>query len=700
MADAKSSHDIFKKSFRLDFGAIEYGSDPCETSFLLENNQCLPVTWKLKFPNEYEVEVERWADNGMLTDGEAAIAQILDHELFRLSEKTGTLQHGETIALTVTYSPTLVGVHEIPVLLEFANGKKMAIMFCGKTLRNEDPFLHMYDDVMNLESMPIGGDIYPVQYYELFNAGSGVLEFNIDTTPLQKLKEENMDCDVIKCDVTSGEIAGGSRFLIPFIFQPLEPKEYTAVLDLTTNAGDKVAISVKGVAYNPTNQKKEEQIPTTQVAIPKCQKLMPAKQIASLTKEVFDFGYIPTNCIKRELVDITNTTGHDIFFHWDLSNPALALILDISPSSGLLFPGQSVVLRVTYKSGPLPSVHDFDIICTLGEAKKMVERPSSAEPIGEVLLAQSIERPYASTGNNRSGSSPRGHRPVAERMTRSFLNRTVTNESRNSNSSFGNRAGNDSITFREPSVQSRRLHTPIAEVVDEHGSRRYQIHPQNEYPLHLRLRAVVLTVPMYKQVRSDYDDFFSPLPVVGTLQPPEGEAPTKPMSFSDILSNGGDSFQALMKDLVSDLVMESVNDPSIKEAFDTLPEEPVPYYVHIRAPTLLTTPRDQSPGRGGHSSLTSSPVQERRQSTNTSPVMESRYIHPKASSESPTGHSQLEREPSGTSAPRSLLRDPLFGALLEDIYENTLFSIVREMALQDPSINLRKPVGIRHPLAE
>ena len=73
---------------------------------------------------------------------------------------------------------------------------------------------------------PLSAFVTDTQVYELHNAGDSTVEYEIDTTPLDALREQNYLMDILECLQPKGEIPPGGNTAVEFVFSPLEEKTY------------------------------------------------------------------------------------------------------------------------------------------------------------------------------------------------------------------------------------------------------------------------------------------------------------------------------------------------------------------------------------------------------------------------------------------------------------------------------------------
>ena len=214
-----------------DFGATSVGSDPMLLKLSLKNSGVVPVDWSFNYPNDTEVEIERWADPGDITEEQITRNFILDNHIFEISPKSGKLSPDQTVTILLSYSHEFAGPHRLPVLFKLRNGvsksgKEILINFIGYSVPPSQKFLHLQSINHEFNPVSIGTKTAPIQYYRMMNRGTASLEYSIDTSTIDLLNRENMNFPILQCLKTSGSIPPGGMDFLHFIFCPLEEKDY------------------------------------------------------------------------------------------------------------------------------------------------------------------------------------------------------------------------------------------------------------------------------------------------------------------------------------------------------------------------------------------------------------------------------------------------------------------------------------------
>ena len=221
-----------------DFGATCVGIKPTVLNLTLSNSGVVSVDWVFHFPNDLEVEIEHWADPGDYTEEQLHHNLILDNNIFCITPKSGSLNPGESTNILMSYSHEFAGLHTLPVVFKLRNGssrsgKEIMINFTGYSVPPAKKYLHLQAATYNLHPISILSSRPPIQSYWLMNSGSVDIEYYIDTSPLDRLKQENHNFEILKCLKTTGKISPGGIEYVEWSFHPLEEKQYEVCIGLS-----------------------------------------------------------------------------------------------------------------------------------------------------------------------------------------------------------------------------------------------------------------------------------------------------------------------------------------------------------------------------------------------------------------------------------------------------------------------------------
>ncbi|KAJ3320632.1 hypothetical protein HDV06_005150 [Boothiomyces sp. JEL0866] len=396
-----------------DFGATTAGTPPIAIKMTLKNCGVVPVDWDFNFPNDYDVEVENWADPGDCTEDQITRNFILDNSIFCVSPKSGSLKPGEMEHILFTYSHEFAGPHRLPVVFKLRNGssragKEILINFIGYSVPETQKFLHLQSINHRFENIDIGTSSPPVQYYRLMNRGSSDLEYTIDPSAIQRLNEENNQFEILKCNKTGGIIPAGEMDYLQFVFNPLEVKDYELDLPITVDNGKTRMISFRGSGIQQNLPNKDGPLlnpKDIKELIPIMSSLPPLlSPLAVISLERIDFCHVPIKSVLRQVLVVTNVTEDtDISITWVIPSVwpkdckfELTAAVQIRPTTCKLAPGESRVCKLIIEPDDEPRLYHFDIICSVTNETAMAqyrrEYPTEEEKIlknGELIDSHS-----------------------------------------------------------------------------------------------------------------------------------------------------------------------------------------------------------------------------------------------------------------------------------------------------------------------
>jgi len=160
----------------------------------LTNPGSLTTTFEIHFPNERDIEVPQWADEGEPNEGQLRENRIIDElKSFEIYPRKGTLKSGESVAVTFAYKYNSLdygGLHELGVHMKINQGKQFRVLLQGETLSGTAcrlwQSLPPSDGTHRLMPVAIGTtlELAPLQTSELMNTGESDLHYEVDTRPL------------------------------------------------------------------------------------------------------------------------------------------------------------------------------------------------------------------------------------------------------------------------------------------------------------------------------------------------------------------------------------------------------------------------------------------------------------------------------------------------------------------------------------
>eukprot|EP00118_Oscarella_pearsei_P004948 m.21985 g.21985 ORF g.21985 m.21985 type:complete len:1729 (+) comp28260_c0_seq1:44-5230(+) len=667
-----------------DFGAAPVDSDPCIITLMVENTSTVQADWALLFPTDVQMEMEYWAETGQMDDEEERQTGLFDNEVFSITPREGSLMPGETQTITLSYQHLRLfsGTNKIPVLLKISRGREILLTLIGTTVRPGQQWIHFPALQHKFNPVAIGLEHPPVQVYELFNGGAEPVQYEIDTLPLQRLRDANFDCPILSCLAAAGSIPPGQSVSIPWLFSPVEAKVYTAEIPIRIIDGSTTTVTFIGEGFDA--RLVPAQNDSSGDGIPDKQTVPVSSQLAYFSRERVIFGKVPLYASLKRLIYLTNPSGrHTVSFAWQLGSHAE--VVSVEPISGLMSPGQSVPVKIALYSTKGPCHYDFSIICQVVDETAMLayraklERWEDKEEMKKNTFTIT-ERDFKKDDTKKPSSASKLSKSLNKYQTlppiggsKSYEEWKRTDLSRKSNARP--RIGN-SGTVKEK--------------------------PVPPHPFHLHLGVIAHTVDLHDYA-ARYGEPEHCFINVETANPGifgfAGRCQTACSSVSSILSAGAiaparrvnvtkEELEAI-KTAVSAIMKSCTEDNSFHQALESIEREPVPYFVQLsgsrkqtvdipRTPTspcefAFLTSRESSPNR---QNVVPSATEDMRSSVSGEMTPEPERPFKAGSSE------EIENE--------ELFRLPEVRNLVESVVENTLFNLLCESGNDEFSITARQ----------
>ncbi|XP_073503479.1 cilia- and flagella-associated protein 65 isoform X2 [Phyllobates terribilis] len=374
-----------------NFGAAPVGSEPFVALLLLENKGVLPVRWDFLFPADQQIELEFWAETWEFDPSEIHQMRIQDNKLFTINPKSGNLKPGQQQTLQLTYRHDFVGTDRLPVLLKVSHGREILLNFIGVTVERDQRYVHFTSTKHCFTPVAIGSSSPSKQIYELINGGSVAVIYEIQLEPLRGVQEANYHHPIFQCLNPRGEILPGSTACVEWIFSPLEARTYSVTVPVHILGGDSALITFEGIGYDRSvlggAAAFEEFSPLS--AVPR---LTLPGQVPHLTQQKLTFGDIPVFSKSSRLLFLNNTSeSESILFTWYAASPNASEILQVSPLSGAVRPGESLSIMVTLQSGEQASFYALELVCEIFMERAVIEYERDLREWEEEGERQSLE---------------------------------------------------------------------------------------------------------------------------------------------------------------------------------------------------------------------------------------------------------------------------------------------------------------------
>jgi hypothetical protein len=407
------------------------GSMTEEIFLKVSNPGMLPVKYDLKFPNEKEVELEQWADEGEPTNEELRQNAIIDQHLFDIQPRSGSLEPGGgSLIIKMHYSYRTMdhqpdGFHDLPILFRVDKGKMFVLNLCGRTLKEAQPLLYLPSLRHSLKPVAIGENDPPQQEIQLYNPGESDLEYTVNLDEVNALVGTNFECPVFNCLNPTGCVPAGGQKALQWVFSPLEAKQYDVAVKMSylgVDVGEQefggeevLELSAEGFhpeARNPFQEAEPE-------GLPPCRQLLDLDdQLAVFSMDVLDFGPVPDGSKNHRIVLLRNKSGGKVDFAWDRTNNLFTSgLLSVVPEKGTIATGEHVLCKMVLKPESPPfgkyQYLDHDLICYTS-----VCSPETTHGHGYKKTKKGQLR-RGSVSSRQSSQSRSGRTPAAMRSTTS-----------------------------------------------------------------------------------------------------------------------------------------------------------------------------------------------------------------------------------------------------------------------------------------
>ncbi|NXH10513.1 CFA65 protein, partial [Bucco capensis] len=357
-------------SFLLDFnfGAASIGSEPTLVMLLLANKGVVPVEWAFLFPSDQKMDMEHWAEDVEFSPQELDQMRIQANQLFSVSPKSGKLLPGQEESVQLSHRHDFIGTENLPVLLKVSNGHEILLNFSGVTVEQGQKYIHFIATKHLFAPIAIGTCHPPTQVYELYNGGSGPVEFEVQLDNIARIQEENFQHPVFVCLTPRGEIPPGTTGHMEWIFSPLEARTYSVDVPIHILGGESAQITFQGAGYDP-NALGETVTPREVLSssgFPGSTKLTVPGQAATLSHNRICFGNIPDSSKASRLVFLNNISeSKAVVFAWRINTSKDKRMLQVAPETGVVQPGDSVPCFITLQLTGGASFCSLDLVCEI-----------------------------------------------------------------------------------------------------------------------------------------------------------------------------------------------------------------------------------------------------------------------------------------------------------------------------------------------
>ncbi|XP_064021036.1 cilia- and flagella-associated protein 65 isoform X3 [Pogoniulus pusillus] len=377
-----------------NFGAASVGSEPTLVMLLLVNQGVVPVEWAFLFPSDQKIDVEHWAEDADLSPQELHQMRVEDNELFSVSPKSGKLLPGEEEPVQLSHRHDFIGTDNLPVLMKISYGHEILLNFSGVTVDRDQPYVHFASTEHHFTPIAIGTTQPPTQIYELYNAGSVPVMFEVQLDNVLGLQRDNFQHPVFVCLTPRGEIPPGTTGHIEWLFSPLEARKYMVDVPIHILGGEPALITFQGVGYDPNAARDTEtwsEVLSPSV-FPGSTKLAVPGQAATLSQHKICLGDVPS-CSKASRLVFLNSASASraLVFSWRMSASKSKRLLQVAPESGVLQPGESIPCFITLQPSGSASICSTDLVCEVYIQESLVQYQSDLQEWEKAKKHQAME---------------------------------------------------------------------------------------------------------------------------------------------------------------------------------------------------------------------------------------------------------------------------------------------------------------------
>lgn len=515
-----------------------------------------------------------------------------------------------------------------------------------------------------------------------------------------------------------GHLNPGERKGIPFIFRPLEALTYSVELPIHVIGGQTHVIRFDGEGYHPYHPPRDRLCPTPyDGGVGGSKELVPCKQRIPLPGQVFflsmdrlELGDVPMFAEVRRVVVCSNRSPtNTMSFTWRYTDPLTKEVLSVSPSYGVLEPGESCVCRVSFFASRRVHIYDVDVECEVVDLSEMKEHERQCDEVNK----QREAKLNAISITDKAGHRDKNLSPLPG------ISRSNTGNSRANLTATSGAMGGQSAALSFPSL-SRSGSFMRSNSQQGGAGANAKMAPaldviKRELPLPPAppAKVVYLGVCARSHPTQDYARDF---------------ADRFPCYWVDRVNTGGSLGTALLERAMPNLSLDDVNpravsvavevgklllqdvlrDVSFRDAVKALSEAPVPYFMQLGK-------EETSEEEAGTATLTAAKkaASDEDSAASVAPTTAEANVDSKdEGSEGKQGEAQSAHEKSFVGAdavpgvalldavPAGLLRVAEFQDVAESILENTIFNLVAEANWGDYSLTAKPRVVIESSAAQ
>ncbi|CAH1790082.1 unnamed protein product [Owenia fusiformis] len=573
-----------------NFSAAPVGAEPCVVQLMIENTGAVPTEWSFLYPKDLQLELEYWAETGEFDEDELHEMKVMDNKLFEITPKKGKLEPGECKTIKFSYKHDMAGTDRLPVLLKQTSGREILINFIGVTVEPERRYIHFPSNKFMFAPVAVGEKNSPKQVYELFNGGAVPVKYEIDTSPLLSIQQENFDHPVFECVNPQGEILPGRNAIVEWKFSPLEAKTYMADVPIQIHEGDTALITFTGVGYD--KRALGETMPLTDqpdsTGVPGVQSVPIPGQLVFLSQERLSFGNVPLYAKGRQAIFVTNRSkDHTVSFEWHVTSQYDSQFVNIKPLNGSLQPGDSMMCRVSFTAVGVPSFYDLDLICEVTDETEMAKYNKKLAAWEKENERQKYE--FTITENDLNADQ---RLPDLEERPRSGQLRSLDSSRSTTRSPMG--SDSDLSKYRTlPPIKTPSIdREQIKKSVTRQQKEDYWQKPVAPDPflLHLGVTARTHDITEFQNNFSeDYHKYYIDMSLGESLSGSDSKVQVE-NSVSPLEIECAESEVDLISGVLGNILRGLLDDSDFHHSIAKIKEEAIPYFVQIGTKGAVTPP--------------------------------------------------------------------------------------------------------------
>jgi hypothetical protein len=413
--------------------------------------------------NNNDSTLDCWYSAPQPTAPQRFIQAQIDEQIFTITPMKARLKPQQHATVVITYFYKYLGSHFIPIQLNLKQNRPILINLRGKTEANYNENLNLTHfpivnteqqqamsaaDVSNavhlVELQPVAlgwndGDS-PVQSVALYNPTQHDIAYQLDGSALADYAAANYNYPIFSCLNPRGIVRANSKAQLHWTFRPIQAeKVYRLNIDLTTINKQReneamlnhLLISARG--YLP--QHYSTAISTANQRIPRMSLIRRVGELARFSVEWLDLSVRPLNSCQFAIVHLMNHNSFPLSFqfhsktnqqmnkqgntftHCISSSAAAHCAVQFLPSSGLVVPHQTLVIRVKVNTGAVPALFDEEFSCKLslldeistGREEKLQQSASSPVAPSQPLILAASQWQAAQSNRSKGAAEEKDH---------------------------------------------------------------------------------------------------------------------------------------------------------------------------------------------------------------------------------------------------------------------------------------------------